>query len=424
MKRAIVLSGGGSKGAYQIGVWKALRRLGISYDIVTGTSVGALNAALMVQKDYLKAVWLWYNMDFKLIFEDAIEANYDTKEGKNKIYKTYAQAILDGGMNVARLEHTVEKTLNVKKLYKSPIDFGIVTFRLKGLKPLELKKQDIPKEQLKDYLIASATCFPAFQKKKIGDSDYIDGGFYDNLPINLAIDMGATEVIAVDLEEIGRKRKVKNKEIPITYISPNNHIGSFLVFDKMMARRCMCFGYYDTMKVYGRLDGKQYTFRKGHLKRNYDTYFSAYIQNLQHCLHFKEKDWVVENWMKISSFRRFLVASDTKKTLEAWNHVIERLGKTFHLEECQIYDIRKWNKQLIQHYQLLEQNQIMEQELKKNHFKKWFHNESMIKYLCDLMIYHPKSYQKLIHLSLFFPIEFLQALYLKTIMGVSNEKVI
>ena len=50
MKRAVVLSGGGSKGSYEIGVWKALRRLHIKYDIVTGTSIGALNGALMTQK--------------------------------------------------------------------------------------------------------------------------------------------------------------------------------------------------------------------------------------------------------------------------------------------------------------------------------------------------------------------------------------
>lgn len=49
MKRAIVLSGGGARGAYQIGVWKALRELNIKYDIITGTSVGALNGALMIQ---------------------------------------------------------------------------------------------------------------------------------------------------------------------------------------------------------------------------------------------------------------------------------------------------------------------------------------------------------------------------------------
>ena len=56
--RAIVLSGGGSKGAYEIGVWKALRKLHIKYDIVTGTSVGALNAALMTQKTYHQGLYL------------------------------------------------------------------------------------------------------------------------------------------------------------------------------------------------------------------------------------------------------------------------------------------------------------------------------------------------------------------------------
>ena len=37
---ALVLAGGGSRGAYQIGVWQALREMGIEYQIVTGTSVG------------------------------------------------------------------------------------------------------------------------------------------------------------------------------------------------------------------------------------------------------------------------------------------------------------------------------------------------------------------------------------------------
>lgn len=43
-KKAVVLSGGGAKGGYQIGVWKVLRQMGFTPDIVVGTSVGALNA--------------------------------------------------------------------------------------------------------------------------------------------------------------------------------------------------------------------------------------------------------------------------------------------------------------------------------------------------------------------------------------------
>ena len=69
MKRAIVLSGGGAKGAYQVGVWRALRKLGIKYSIVTGTSVGALNGVLMVQNEYIKARSMWYNINFDLIFK-------------------------------------------------------------------------------------------------------------------------------------------------------------------------------------------------------------------------------------------------------------------------------------------------------------------------------------------------------------------
>ena len=43
-KTALVLGGGGSRGAYEAGVWQALTELGIEIDIVTGTSVGAINA--------------------------------------------------------------------------------------------------------------------------------------------------------------------------------------------------------------------------------------------------------------------------------------------------------------------------------------------------------------------------------------------
>jgi len=49
---ALVLSGGGARGAYQIGVWKALRELNIDIVAVYGTSVGAINGALIAYGDY------------------------------------------------------------------------------------------------------------------------------------------------------------------------------------------------------------------------------------------------------------------------------------------------------------------------------------------------------------------------------------
>lgn len=413
MKRAIVLSGGGSKGAYQIGVWKALKKLNITYDIVTGTSVGALNAALMVQKDYMRSLWLWYNIDFSKIFEQKITADYHTKEGKTKIIHTYLQAALDGGMAIDQLEHTVEHALNLKKLYKSPIDLGIVTVKLSTLKPILLTKKEISPPQLKDYLIASASCFPAFQKKKIGTEDYIDGGLYDNLPINLAISMGATEVIAVDLKEIGIKKTVKNKDIPITYISPNNDIGSFLIFDKNVARRCIHFGYNDTMKIFHCLEGKQFTFKKNQLQINYNQYYQTFINRFQKYFHTHHS--ILDPLMKISILKHFLNNSESKTTIKLWNQEIERLGKAFQLEETKIYSIKKWNQCLIKHYQQLKQDQTLEEDLKYNKYKKWFHNEQMIFYLCELMKKHKNS-KKLYQYVLLFPHEFIEALYMKIII--------
>ena len=62
MKKALVLGGGGSKGAYEIGVWKALDELDQHFDIVCGTSIGAMIGVLYVQQEYDKAYELWSNL--------------------------------------------------------------------------------------------------------------------------------------------------------------------------------------------------------------------------------------------------------------------------------------------------------------------------------------------------------------------------
>ena len=66
---ALVLGGGGGKGAYQIGVWKALRELGVERNVtaVTGTSVGALNALLFATGNYELAESIWSNLSTEQI---------------------------------------------------------------------------------------------------------------------------------------------------------------------------------------------------------------------------------------------------------------------------------------------------------------------------------------------------------------------
>lgn len=64
-KIGLVLGGGGAKGAYQIGCWKALRESGfVNFDAIAGTSVGALNAVLVAQDEFGKAESIWHDMSF------------------------------------------------------------------------------------------------------------------------------------------------------------------------------------------------------------------------------------------------------------------------------------------------------------------------------------------------------------------------
>ena len=266
--RALVLSGGGSKGSYQIGVWKALKKLHIKFDIVTGTSVGALNGALITQGNFYKALRLWQRINLKVLFgEDAIESNKTID-----IYKMYGKNFVkNGGMDVKEIENIIESSINKNKFYKSKINYGLVTYNLSKNKAIEITKKDIQKEKLVDYLMASATCYPAFKMKDIEGLKYIDGGIYDNLPINLALTMGADEIIAVDLRAPGIKKSPKRR-IPTTTIIPNNKLTNFLNFYEEGNLKNIKFGYNDTMKVFNKLEGTEFTFKKSHLLKNCSYY--------------------------------------------------------------------------------------------------------------------------------------------------------
>lgn len=260
-KCAVVLAGGGSRGAYQIGVWKALREEGKQYDIVTGTSVGALNGAMMVQGDYDKALQVWQNLSP----QDVVGKLGEQTEGRSdwEIGKIFARQVLEtGGADITTLEHFIKSLVDEERFFQSSVDFALVTVEYPSLKPLELKKKDISRGMLGEYLLASAACFPAFQIKEINGQKYMDGGYHDNMPINLAIKMGADEIIAVDLESVGMTRKIKKMPQKMTLIRSLWPLGSFLKFDSELACRNIRLGYLDGRKALGKSDGQLYTFVK------------------------------------------------------------------------------------------------------------------------------------------------------------------
>ena len=65
----IVLEGGGAKGAYQIGAWKALREAGVRIKGIAGASVGSLNGALICMDDLEKAEDIWKNIEYSRVMD-------------------------------------------------------------------------------------------------------------------------------------------------------------------------------------------------------------------------------------------------------------------------------------------------------------------------------------------------------------------
>ena len=74
---ALALEGGGAKGAYQIGAWKALREAGVKIDAVAGTSVGALNGSLIVMGDLEKAENIWENIRYSQVMDVDDDAPFE-----------------------------------------------------------------------------------------------------------------------------------------------------------------------------------------------------------------------------------------------------------------------------------------------------------------------------------------------------------
>lgn len=395
--KALVLSGGGSKGSYQIGVWKALKELNIKFDIVTGTSVGALNGAMIVQNDYKKAINIWKKINLKVLFgEDAIESTNNFE-----IYKMYSKHFLKyGGMNVRDLEKLIKKSLNLRKFYKSKINYGLTAYNLTSKEAIELQKKDIERTQLDDYLMASASCFPAFKKKDIEGEKHIDGGYHDNLPINLALDMGADEIIAVDLNAPGLKKSPK-KKVKITYIKPKNKLTNFLNFYEKGTESNMKFGYNDTMKIFGKFEGNKYTFRKNQLEKNRILYQETYLHVLNKILKYKK---VIKSFEELIN-TNITIENETKDEIfeKLMLKIMESTAKSFKLDETRVYTHHSFNK-------------LLQIELKKYLKDETETNEPCKKKEIELYkLIKDSEFKELRKQALLNPIDTLKAIYIYTI---------
>ena len=268
MKKGLVLEGGGTKGAYQIGAYEALRDLGIKITGIAGTSIGALNGAFIAQGDFEAMKDIWVNYDYKSfmdIDEDTYE-RYKNIEMRAKnlhdVVDLMNKARKKQGIDITPLRKLLEEKIDEDKIRKSNIDFGITTAYWDGkIFPQLLYVEDIPRGRLVDYLIASAS-LPIFDLDKLDDKLYLDGMFSDNIPINMLAQRGYDDIVVIRLVDdfLGKRIINKYNNLNLKVIVPSQSLGGSLNKDKDHMESNIKLGYLDTMKAYKRYDGVKYFF--------------------------------------------------------------------------------------------------------------------------------------------------------------------
>ena len=266
---AVALEGGGAKGAYEIGAWKALDEAGVKYNAVSGTSVGALNGALMAMRDLPRAVDAWENIRLSKVIDLNENEEEDMRRlledglGPENLPELIPQAlelIRNRGLDVSPLRAWVHEIMDVKKIHESDVDFYLSTVSLSDRKSLEVHVNELPEDEICDMLLASAY-HPSFRLEKLGGKFYADGGFVDNLPLHALVENGYRDIIAVRIPGMGMERHFKMPEdVNISTISPWSDLGHVLNFDAAQARRDMRIGYLDAQRMLYGLYGRLYYF--------------------------------------------------------------------------------------------------------------------------------------------------------------------
>lgn len=280
----LVLGGGGGRGSYEIGVWKALMEYSDKIDIraVSGSSVGALNAAVYACGDIDKAEKLWYD-----ITNERILSNKDIdEEDRNRLFDALKEKlasidnpvvkgaiecigldavargmkIKDGFFSRDGLREILEKGQVMEGVSASDMTCYATCLNVEGKPtPERFKLNGMEPSEIEDILMASSAIPVVFPMETIDETKYYDGGFFlggDNVPIKPLYDEGYRRFIAVHLD--GR-RTASYEDAECIHIYPSVPLGGaidgMLDFSPEGVRRRLEQGYADARRVLSRYFG-------------------------------------------------------------------------------------------------------------------------------------------------------------------------
>ncbi|HET6362727.1 MAG TPA: patatin-like phospholipase family protein [Gemmatimonadota bacterium] len=205
----LVLSGGGARGLAHVGVLEVLEELRVPVDLIAGTSMGAIVGGLYASglpSDSLRALFI--GAEWETILSDrpprsALDFNHRARQhrytvdigvglsGKGPVLPRGLIAGQELGLLLRRATLPVA---SVDQFDRLPIPFSAVATDIRRFERVVLRQGD-----LVEAMRASMAIQIAITPVEIGDRLLVDGGLVDDLPVELARDMGADVIIAVDV---------------------------------------------------------------------------------------------------------------------------------------------------------------------------------------------------------------------------------
>ncbi len=347
----LVLEGGGAKGAYQIGAWKAIREAGISIKGIAGTSVGALNGALITMDDLRLAQATWENISYSRVMDidetlvDRVK-NFHLKDLPNLLAEG-TKLLKDRGFDIAPLRELIEGAVDEDKIRASSRDLYVVTYSLSDRKPLSVNIKEVPEGEIGDMLMASAYLI-GFKPERLGGKYYMDGGSVNNVPVDVLMDKGYEDIIVIRIYGLGvdTEKGLKVPEnVSLHHVYPRQDLGGILEFDRRRVKRNMVLGYFDACRMLYGLQGKLYYIDGDNSEAYYFDKMMVELPFLLGCLKPELREQAEDGSLGYRSYTEKILPKLAKeyRLKDDWDYrdlyltLLEELAKVFRLSRFRVY---------------------------------------------------------------------------------------
>lgn len=332
----IVLEGGGAKGAFQVGAWRALKEAGVKIKGVSGVSVGALNGALICMDALEKAEEIWENISFS-----------DIMDVDDDLLETLKRVVMDKGLDISPLKKLIRETVDEKKIRESDCELYATTFSISDKKLLNVNVKELPDGEMENILLASAY-LPVFKSEKLGGKLYTDGGGFNNVPLDVLVDKGYRDIIVIRIYGIGldREKRVKIPEgTNVYHIAPLEELGGTLEFDKKRSRKNLVLGYLEGQRFLYGLGGRRYYIYAPYGEPYYFDKMMSELELLKRYLEseLKEEELGLLDGYRFYTEQVFPALAREKKLKEGWDYrdiyliILEELALKYRIFRYRVY---------------------------------------------------------------------------------------